>query len=1085
MRKRSIRFALLLKDNKPVRTLEELESFYDNERVFQYFQNGQLARWLEQRGYANQLSKIEELKKVDEEFLKSSLKNILIKNEVYTSMVQKEEESSESFYNINKRASLATRSRVVNNKNGEEGNIKNEILQKRLKSSLGISEYETTENGKNLNIEDLSFKETGLYEELDIHNEGIKEKEENVCDEILESREEKVEEKELVAAKEEICHEEINELKEEILCEEFVELEKEDSHKETLESKEEKLEVSINKQGSSLKEISAELPKKSLSNSVDFTSIGKLAIGNCIENTKGESLVKGNKPKLNLNISLDKQKSIDSISKDIDTKGVLESKTNILNDASESVTQDLMKTSMESSTEVREGTLLDISAKNNEDTNKKELIDSKVLENKVSVKNNDDFDVDKIGEFITDPKIVDMLKDYYMSNKNIQLKSKTDKKVSENIKSEEIKKESNVIPLNQLKNESKESLIKTKLNNDKLLHNNLNVSDSMKNNTDKLQLKTLEENKESINYFKEEKEHKHSGLFSSLFKKNSKIEENNEGKGNGTNLIKNIRGSVVVSSTEEFLNCMKSRAMENEILEVKVACSNLEVEDKYKNIKYIGGSNTASIILKGHGLFNGRENKISFSNLSITSYEKINFTAEKLEGCLVNKKMVKKDISDLLQKHPNILAKVEESCYLKEENCKITEVENLSMESFIKGIYRNDNDFSEMVGTVKYEGVSIFANVNMGMIDMAFYKTEDKGYEDISHIFQNMECMDIFKRDSDIGLLLKALVSKDNLKKLENIRGKTYNNPKEAIWDLFKENKIEDYLQYIMLMPIKIFKQGMPLNRKEQIRIIELMNIDTGVPFLYRAFSGKRNTVEKDLYNFIEESSLNRENYNVSFKGIVVEVLDQGLRESLGVTEGKSNFEIFFEFKSYIHKTRVKDIKFTLDEEFRLLPLAQIEPVELNGKTLNFVPINDPQKFKSLYLKVDDIIILGLQDGIEPIITKDEELSKNNMNLVSNLPTVCPSCGSPIVFKEIGAFGKCENENCKGNIAYNIYSDLNELGIDIIPLDIINALVKEGYINEVTDLCEFCAEDIANIITTSTEEVKTALNIIKYANKAI
>lgn len=1066
MRKRNIRFSLLLKDNKPVRTLEELQRFYDNEKIFQYFQNGQLSRWLDQRGYEKELIKIEELKKVDEEFLKSSLQNILINSESHISTVEnKEGVEEESLCNLSKRHSIVSRNEFLNNK--EEISSKDRFIQKDLKDTFGISDSlsATNRNHEKFNEEDLNFEETNLYGEV------VESEEENIEVSLGQFKQSHIKHGSMEEDKIKLG----NKIKEEDS--------KEDSN-ETLVSVEKVHDNKLNTPKLSLNIGShSNVPsesRKGLSNGIDFTSINKSHGNSSFEDLKGKSLIKENQSKLNLNIGLDKLNPLNSLNENMKEYDSLDKKNENLNKTLEGA--------------------LEKPKENNIHMAKEETIDSNISEDNSSVKNNNDgFDVDKIGEFISDPKIVDMLKEYYMSNKNIQLKCKTNKNCDENTEKLDFNKESKVIPLNHMKSENKEALIGSKLNKDKSLQNNLNKNtlSSFKNDFDKINLnkndfdkinsKTLEDSKKNISSIKDNKDHKMGGMFAALFKKNQKIEEHYEEKKSNLNVNKNIniRGVVTVSSTEEYLNAMQNRVLEDEVLEVKVSCSNLEVEDKYKNIKYIGNSNSATVILKGEYLFRGRENGISFSNLNITSHKKINFTAEKLEGCLVNKKMVKKDISDLLQKHPNILAKVEECNYLKEESHKTVENNNYSLESFIKRVYNNENDFSEIIGTVKYEGVSIFANVNMGMIDMAFYKTEDNNYEDISHVFQNMECMDIFKRDSDIGLLLKALISKEDLKELENIKGKTYNGPKDAIWDLFKENKIEEYLQYIMLMPIKIFKQGMPLNRKEQIRIIELMNIDTGIPFLYRAFSGKRNTVEKDLFNFIEEASLNRDNYNVSFKGVVVEVLDQELRETLGVTDGKSNFETYFKFKSCVYKSRVKDVKFTLDEEFRLLPIVEIEPIKLNEKTISFIPITDPQKFKSLYLKVQDIVTIGIQEGIEPIITKDEDLSKNNANLVSTIPSVCPSCGSPIAFKEIGAFGKCENENCKGNISYKIYTDLNELGIDIIPFDIVSALVKEGYINETTDLCGFCAEDIANIIRSSTEEVETALNIIKYANKAI
>ncbi|MFX0548748.1 hypothetical protein ACOAKC_05365 [Hathewaya histolytica] len=1115
MRKRNIKFVLLLKDNKPVRTIEELQTFYESEKILQYFQNGQLIRWLEQRGYNEELGKIEELKRVDEEFLKSSLKNVLI-NTSFNPIKDNEKSREDSDQNrvIHKKNSVLMRreeSNSVLNERPFTDNSESNISES-LKSVLNVEGKHEEHKEKNSSIHELA-KEEVLTENNHIsgeenltENNHVDEKENytvnhnesnyvEIDNGVVENNETSLDNLEEVES--EVASDTLNKSQTELIGGISRGLLSKESNKESVKTS---IGNGIVDMGGGLSKPSTGLNDKKLQSTKSSLNINlNLNVGNPIKENHVAKLNEGIKPSLikaniGSGISLgeksvspedskvDKQriglmkKPFNLNSSILDNKECLDEKVNLINEdiQNEIVEEVKVKEEIE---EIKKETV------------EKADLGTQSLNKQVEDKKiEDEFDINKISEFITDPSIVETLKNFYLSNKDIKLKTKPkeskvlneqenktiieDKKVEEcNLNSVNISKEEKIkLPQND-ENTNGSSIIKsteTSQNTENTAYNyDFNRANKLKENR------------------KEEpiKENKGIGsVFNHLFKKNLKSPEKQESE--VKTIRKEVKGKITVHSQEEYRDALEHRANCEEILYVNVECNNLEVSDKDKNIKYVGVNNP-SIFITGSRIFDGRKNNISFSNLNITSKAKINFTAEKLEGCLINKDIIKKDISDLLISHPNILAEVEE-CYFLKESFEDTGIEeSKSLQSFIRNIYKGEKDFSEVVATVKYEGVSVFTNLTMGIVDKAFYKTEEDTYEDVSDIFQNMEPIDIFKRDGEVALLLKALISKENLEVLGNIKGKKYKGPKDAIWDLFKNNELEQYLEYIMLIPIKIFKQGMPINRKEQIRLIELMNIDTGIPFIYRAFSGKRENVEKDLYSFVQEASLNRNEYNIHFKGVVVEILDQELREKLGVKDGKSNFETMFKFKSEVHKTRVRDVYFSLDENKTLIPMLEIDPIVTSKRTVNTISIKDPRKLKELYLRLNDVVLVGVQEGEEPIIMKDEQLSQNNKNALISIPDFCPSCGTQLSVKDLGEFGKCENPECKGAVAYTIYNKLVSINITVIPFNVINLLVKEGYINELDDLCKIYPEELARISEARQEEIEQAINIIQYMNKEV
>lgn len=62
---KKIKFPLVLKDEQQVRTMEELQEYFDLEKIFEYFSSGKLAVWLEDRYYDEEAGQVRELSPQD------------------------------------------------------------------------------------------------------------------------------------------------------------------------------------------------------------------------------------------------------------------------------------------------------------------------------------------------------------------------------------------------------------------------------------------------------------------------------------------------------------------------------------------------------------------------------------------------------------------------------------------------------------------------------------------------------------------------------------------------------------------------------------------------------------------------------------------------------------------------------------------------------------------------------------------------------------------------------------------------------------------------------------------------------------
>ena len=71
---KTIKFNLIC-DDKPVRTIEDLQDNFSIEDVLKYYQNGLLLRWLNVRGYEAEAKKVSEINATEDlEIIKELIK---------------------------------------------------------------------------------------------------------------------------------------------------------------------------------------------------------------------------------------------------------------------------------------------------------------------------------------------------------------------------------------------------------------------------------------------------------------------------------------------------------------------------------------------------------------------------------------------------------------------------------------------------------------------------------------------------------------------------------------------------------------------------------------------------------------------------------------------------------------------------------------------------------------------------------------------------------------------------------------------------------------------------------------------------
>lgn len=67
---KKINFPLIMRDEKQVRNLKELQDFFDMNRFLEYYKNGKLKIWLEGRGYTEEFKRLERVNCLSSDYLR-------------------------------------------------------------------------------------------------------------------------------------------------------------------------------------------------------------------------------------------------------------------------------------------------------------------------------------------------------------------------------------------------------------------------------------------------------------------------------------------------------------------------------------------------------------------------------------------------------------------------------------------------------------------------------------------------------------------------------------------------------------------------------------------------------------------------------------------------------------------------------------------------------------------------------------------------------------------------------------------------------------------------------------------------------
>lgn len=185
-------------------------------------------------------------------------------------------------------------------------------------------------------------------------------------------------------------------------------------------------------------------------------------------------------------------------------------------------------------------------------------------------------------------------------------------------------------------------------------------------------------------------------------------------------------------------------------------------------------------------------------------------------------------------------------------------------------------------------------------------------------------------------------------------------------------------------------------------------------------------------------SSTLRDNCRYLTDGIVIEVLDERIREYLGATDHHHRWQIAYKTKGETAVTQVLSITWQVGRTGRVTPVLEIDPTVLSGAVIRRTTASNATLVREQHLGKGAVIRLIRSGEVIPAV---EEVLKPAEHVA--LPENCPTCGTQLV--EDGKYLQCPaGILCPDQVAGSVEHFCQTLEIKGFGEKVVASLVAAG-----------------------------------------
>ena len=202
-------------------------------------------------------------------------------------------------------------------------------------------------------------------------------------------------------------------------------------------------------------------------------------------------------------------------------------------------------------------------------------------------------------------------------------------------------------------------------------------------------------------------------------------------------------------------------------------------------------------------------------------------------------------------------------------------------------------------------------------------------------------------------------------------------------------------------------------------------------------------------------------------------------RERLGSTAKFPKWAVAFKYPPEVKETTLRSIEVAVGRTGVLTPTACFDPVFLAGTTVARATLHNEDFIRQFGLCIGDTIQVRKAGDIIPEVIGVTRRAEDAQPY--EMPTVCPSCGAPVVHLEDEAALRCVNPECPAQALRNIihFASRDAMDIDGLGTAVATQLVEKGMVHSAADIYALSREQLLTLDKFKEKSADNLLNAIQ------
>ena len=224
-------------------------------------------------------------------------------------------------------------------------------------------------------------------------------------------------------------------------------------------------------------------------------------------------------------------------------------------------------------------------------------------------------------------------------------------------------------------------------------------------------------------------------------------------------------------------------------------------------------------------------------------------------------------------------------------------------------------------------------------------------------------------------------------------------------------------------------------------------------------------TTAEEVRGFCRECLDRRESLPYEIDGVVVKVNDFARQRAMGFTARAPRWAIAFKFPPEEKTTLLRDITVQVGRTGALTPVAELVPVVVAGSTVARATLHNLDEVHRKDVRVGDTVIVRKAGDVIPEVLGPVLSLRSPEARIWEMPSVCPSCGSPVVRDPGEVAFRCISIDCPAQALERLlhWASRGALDIDGMGEEIVSRLVESGRVADVADYYSLSEDELASL----------------------